>query len=87
MSARSSSARFRSSQQRQRLSFPEAIERLRGGSLLRLEYDRAKPAWTLDDKPISPEIVTLLLSCSEVEAADAGLFDGAAGQTWRMREA
>ena len=84
MAARSSATQFRSSQKRSGPSFGEAIERLRNGGLLRLEYDRSKPAWTLDDQAISPEVVTIFLSCGEVEAADAGLFDGAAGQTWRV---
>jgi hypothetical protein len=87
MSARSSSARFQSSKQRVGLSFAEAIGRMKAGEVLRFAFDRARPAWSIGDESISAEVVSLLLSCREVEADVDTLFPNTPAQVWRLRKA
>lgn len=78
--------RFRSPRQRPGPDFPEALERLRSGAVLRLEYQNGRPSWSIGDgPPVPPEVVALLLGCKEIEAAGDGLFDGAPSQTWRLK--
>jgi hypothetical protein len=84
MSARSSSARFRSPNQRIGPSFAEAIERMKAGGLLRLQYVRSRPVWNLDDTLVSPETVALIMGCGYMEATGDALFPGAVSQTWRV---
>lgn len=85
MTARSSSARFRSSRQRPGPSFREALERMRDGGVLRLTYIRGLPVWELNDRPVSPEIVSLLTSGNTVEPDGDGLFADQPCQSWRIR--
>ena len=86
MSARSSSARFRSSNQRVGPSFAEAIERVKAGEVLRFAFDQGSPAWSIGDESISAEVVSLLLSCREVEADVDILFPNTPAQVWRLRK-
>ena len=65
MSARSS-ARI-PSLKRTGPSFTEAIERMKAGEVLRFAFDQGSPAWSIGDESISAEVVSLLLSCREVE--------------------
>jgi hypothetical protein len=86
MTARSPSTRFKAPQPRSGLSFPAAIALLRNGALLRLEYDRGRPSWSLGDgQPVSPETVSLLISCGDIEPDDDALIPGTPSQTWRLR--
>jgi hypothetical protein len=86
MAARSSPTRFRAPRLRSGPGFTEAIKQMQNGALLKLEYMRGAPCWSLGDGlPVSPETVSLLLANKEIEAAGDVLFDGAASQTWRLR--
>jgi hypothetical protein len=85
MVTRSPSTRFRAPQLRPGPSFAQARERMQAGALLRLEYSRGAPIWELEGKAVSPEIVSLLISCRDVEPDNDSLFDGAAAQTWKIR--
>jgi hypothetical protein len=87
MSARSSSTRFRPSNQRLGPSFAEAIGRMKTGEVLRFAFDRSRPAWSIGDESISTEVVSLLLSCREVEADVDTLFPNTPAQVWRLRKA
>jgi hypothetical protein len=85
MSARSSSTRFRPPRLRAGPTFVQALRRLQAGKVLQLTYVRSLPHWDLDDRPVSPEVVSLLLGCSEVEPDPDALFPGAPAQCWRIR--
>ena len=85
MTARLSSTRFRGPRLRPGPTFAQALERMRDGAVLRLEYDQGAPAWELGGLGIAPEVVALILACREVEAADDSLFAGVPCQTWRLR--
>jgi hypothetical protein len=85
MAQRSPSTRFRAPLQRPGPRFPEALERLRKGGVLRLTYIESQPVWELDDRPVSPEVVSLITSCNEIAPDNDGLFDGAAPQSWRRQ--
>jgi hypothetical protein len=87
MSARSSSARFRPSNKRVGPSFVEVIERMKTGEVLRFAFDKTRPAWSIGDASISAEVVSLLLSCREVEADDDTLLPNTPAQVWRLRKA
>lgn len=84
MVARSSSARFRPLRLRPGPGFAEAILRMRGGALLKFEFDHSRPAWVLDGQPISAETVSLLLATKEIEADEDMLFPGTPAQVWRF---
>jgi hypothetical protein len=86
MSARPSSTRFRAAKVRSGLTFPAALERLRSGALLRLEYYQRAPVWELGGQGITPEVVALILACGEVEPAGDVLFANLPAQTWRLRK-
>ena len=83
--ARPLSSRFRTPLNRPGPSFAEAIEHMRGGSILTLTYIGGAPVWDLDDGPVAPEVVALLLACQEIVATGDALFDGAMSQTWASR--
>jgi hypothetical protein len=85
MPSRSSSGRFRAPRLRPGLSFAQAIERMKTGKVLRFAFDRSRPAWTIGDESISAEIVSLLLSCREIEADVDTLFPNTPAQSWRIR--
>jgi hypothetical protein len=87
MSARSPAAQFRSSQKRTGPTFVEAIGRMKTGEVLRFAFDQTRPAWSLGNETISSEVITLLISCRDVEPDSDTLFDGAPAQTWRLRKA
>jgi hypothetical protein len=80
-----SSTRFRAPQSRSGPTFAQAIERMRSGALLRLEYRQGAPAWTLSGVDITSEVVALILACGEVEPDNDSLLVGTPGQTWRLR--
>jgi hypothetical protein len=80
------STRFRPPLARPGPSFSEALQQLRDGGVLRLTYIKNLPVWELNDRPISPEVVSLLSSCSEIAPDNDGLFEGAAPQSWRIRQ-
>ena len=82
MAARSS-ARFRPSKQRPGPGFAAAIGRMKAGEVLRLEFNRSKPAWTLGDEPVAFEVVSMLLAAKEIESDPDSLFPGAPAQVWR----
>jgi hypothetical protein len=86
MSARSPSARFRPSNQRVGPTFATAIERMKAGEVLRFAFDKTRPAWSIGDEAISPEVVSLLLSCREVEPDADTLLLNAPAQVWRLRK-
>jgi hypothetical protein len=87
MSGRSSSTRFRPAKLRSGLTFPAALQRMRTGMLLRLEYFQGRPVWEIGGLNVSPEVVALLVSCSAVEPTRDSLFaDDTPSQTWRLRE-
>lgn len=83
MVARAASTRFRAPKQRPGPSFIQALERLRAGGLLRLQYIKSQPVWEIDSLGVAPETVALLLGSGEIETCGDALFPGAAGQTWR----
>ena len=86
MTTRSKSIRFRTPQLRSGPSFGEAIASMRDGAVLRLEYDKGAPVWSLGDgQPVSPEVTALILASGGVEAADNALIPGTPCQTWRYR--
>jgi hypothetical protein len=58
---------------------------MRGGGLLRLTYIRGAAHWEIDDYPVSPEVVSLLLTCKEIVSTGDALFEGAMGQAWEAR--
>jgi hypothetical protein len=75
--------RFRAPQ----LRFSEAIALMGDGAVLRLEYDRGAPVWSLGGgRPVSPETVTLILASGGVETADDALIPGTPCQSWRLRQ-
>jgi hypothetical protein len=76
--------RYRPPRLRPGLSFPRAVEKMRAGGLLRLQYVQGKPVWEIGDLGVDPETVALLISCKEIEPADDALFIGAPSQTWRL---
>lgn len=86
MATRSSSTRFRAPLRRPGPSFAEALQQLRNGGVLRLTYIKNLPVWDLNDRPVSAEVVALLASHSEIKPDDDGLFEGAAAQSWRIRQ-
>jgi hypothetical protein len=81
----SSATQFRTSQKRTGPSFIQAIERMKAGALLRFAFDRSRPAWTLGDEVVSPEIVSLLLATREIEADHDTLIPNTPAQVWRLR--
>ena len=86
MPSRSLSTRFRPPRLRPGPSFSEALQKLRDGAVLRLEYDQGHPSWSLGDgQPVSVELVNLLLSCQGIEPDRDGLLDDVPAQTWRLR--
>ena len=85
MATRSAATQFRASQKRTGPTFIEAIERMKAGEVLRFAFDQTRPAWSLGDEAVSPEIVTLLISCREVEADVDTLFPNTPAQAWRLR--
>lgn len=60
---------------------------MRDGALLRFEFDKSRPAWTLDGEAVSPEVVTMLIATKDFEADPDALFPGAPAQVWRVRKA
>jgi hypothetical protein len=80
-----SSTRSRAPRLRPGPTFAQAIERMRGGALLRLEYLKGAPVWTLGGVDVAPEVVALVLACGEVEPDNDSLLAGAPGQTWRFQ--
>jgi hypothetical protein len=85
--ARSSFVRFRAPKARPGVTFPMALEALRAGELLQLSFIKAAPIWSIGEYPVSPEVASLLLSHAAIEPCGDGLpFDGAASQTWRIRQ-
>ena len=86
MPAPSSSGRFRAARQRGGLGFTEAVGRMKSGSVLRLEYQNGRPAWSLSGgQDLSPETVSLLLATKEIEADGDTLFPNTPAQVWRLR--
>jgi hypothetical protein len=59
---------------------------MRGGAILRFEYDRTRPPWSLGGQSISLEIVSLLTSCGDVQPDPDALFPGTPAQSWRVRK-
>jgi hypothetical protein len=60
---------------------------MKAGEVLRFAFDRTRPAWSIGDEIISAEVVSLLLSCREIEADVDSLFPNTPAQAWRMRNA
>jgi hypothetical protein len=86
MAKRLRSARFTPAKLRIGPGFAEAMTLLRNDGVLRLEYDKGVPAWSLGSgQPVSPEIVSLILASGGVEATDDALIPGTPCQTWRLR--
>jgi hypothetical protein len=86
MTARSSSARFRASNRRVGPTFIEAIERMKSGEVLRLEYLKGRPVWSIGNEIISAEVVSLLTSCREIQADGGSLLPNTPAQVWRLRK-
>jgi hypothetical protein len=86
MAARSSATRFRAAKLRSGPTFPQALERMRAGRLLRLEYFQGRPVWEVGGLHVSPETVSLLISCGDIEPDNDTLIPGTPSQTWRLRK-
>jgi hypothetical protein len=80
-----SSTRFRAPQVRPGPTFAQARAQMRAGAALHLTYIEGRPTWELNDHGVAPEVVSLLLACSEIIAADDVLFPGEPSQTWKAR--
>lgn len=79
------STRFRTEKQRNGPSFSDAYAQLKAGVVLRLEYYRGLPRWELGGREVSPEVIALLVSCSDVVADSDALIPGMPAQSWRIR--
>jgi hypothetical protein len=77
--------RFRTPKLRPGLGFTQALEQMRAGKTLHLEYFQGRPVWELGGLSVSPEVVALLISCAAIEPAHDSLFADAPSQTWRMK--
>jgi hypothetical protein len=77
--------RFKTLKQRRGPSFPQAMEKLREGETLTLEFFSGQPRWELCGREVPIETVAMLLASREVVADPDALFDGALAQTWRVR--
>jgi hypothetical protein len=86
MAARSSATRFRAAKLRPGLSFPVALERLRSGKVLRLEYYQGRPSWDLGGMSVAAETVALLIACGDVQPDNDTLIPGTPGQSWRLHK-
>ena len=87
MTRRFPAIRFRVPQSRSGLSFSEAMAQMRDGAILRLEYDKGAPSWSIGDgQPVSPEVTALILASGGVEAADNALIPGTPCQSWRLKQ-
>ena len=84
MDVRSSRARFRTPRG-SRLTFAQAIARMRRGATLSLQYIRNKPLWELDSFYVAPEVAAVLADCAEVVAANDSLILGLPGHTWWLK--
>ena len=71
---------------RRRLTFSQAIARMRTGAVLSLQYVRSKPVWELDSVDVAPEVAVRLIDCAEITAAGDALFTDVPGQTWRATQ-
>ena len=78
-------ARFRPVRLRSGMAFAEAIQTMRGGAPLRLEFYLNQPRWELGGREVAIETVALLLASREIVPDDHTLFEGALSQTWRVR--
>jgi hypothetical protein len=67
------------------ITFPEALEKMRIGRLLRLTYVRSEPVWEIGNRSITPETAALILAHEGVKSCGDGLFDGLPCQSWRRR--
>jgi hypothetical protein len=77
---------FRTPRQRKGPTFPEALQQLRAGGVLRLTHTKNGQAWDLDNRPVALEIVVLLTSHNEIRPDDDALFENTAAQSWRIRQ-
>jgi len=75
------------SKQRPGLSVAEALAKMKAGELLKFEFGKSRPAWSLCGEAIAPETVSLLLATKEVEPDPDTLRDNVPAQVWRMRKA
>jgi hypothetical protein len=78
-------ARFRPARLRSGMTFAQAIQSMRGGAVLRLEFQSGQPRWDLAGLEVAVETVALLLASREIVPDDDTLFERGLAQTWRAR--
>ena len=58
----SRAVRFRTPKLRSGATFAQAIDAMRGGAVLTLEFFSGQPRWELGGREVAVEVVTLLLA-------------------------
>jgi hypothetical protein len=62
-----------------------ALQAMRRGEFLRLQYSAGRPCWSLSNgRTVSAEVASTLISSAFIVPADDALFSGMPAQSWKL---